>query len=90
MLKSPRNHRIEIAGHALTVRSTADAAYITQLAADLEARVQPALDQGAGVVGAVLLAALGLADELERSKTDRATLEAAVAERIAALRSAAT
>jgi cell division protein ZapA (FtsZ GTPase activity inhibitor) len=90
MLKSPRNHRIEIAGHALTVRSAADAEYVAQLAERLEARVRPALDQGAGVVNAVLLAALGLADELQRAQADLETLKGAVADRAAALRSAAS
>ena len=48
---------------------------------------------GAGIGGltsAALLAALALADELHRTQTDLATLRAAVADRVEALRAATT
>lgn len=87
-MKSPRTHRLQIAGQPLTVRSPAESQYVEGLAASIEARVQPALDQGAGPVAAALLAALALADELKRSEDELAKIKAALADRVEALRAA--
>lgn len=82
---SAHTHRLQIAGQVVTVRSPADAAYVRALAADVDARVRAVGDQGAGPVGAVLVAALGLADELKRAQDALAAAEANAAERDAAL-----
>lgn len=87
-MKSPRTHRLQIAGQPLTVRSSAETAYVEGLAASIEARVQPALDAGAGPAAAALLAALALADELKRAEDELAQIKAALAERVDALRAA--
>lgn len=70
------------------MRSPAETAYVEDLAASIEARVQPALDQGAGPVAAALLAALALADELKRAEDELAQIKAALADRVEALRAA--
>lgn len=59
-------HQLSIAGMTLTVRSTADEAYVRRLAAGVEERVRRAEQQGATSVQAWMLVALGLADELAR------------------------
>lgn len=83
-----RTHNLQIAGQPLTVRSSATTSYVQGLAAQIESRTQAAIDQGAGPVAAALLAALALADELNRTQTDLDELKAAVGERLAALRAA--
>lgn len=75
-MKTIRTHQLEIAGHPLTVRSSADPAYVARLAETIESHTQGALDQGAGIVAAGLLAALALADELERTREELASLRA--------------
>ncbi|MCB9522248.1 MAG: cell division protein ZapA [Myxococcales bacterium] len=82
---SAHTHRLQIAGHVVTVRSPADTAYVRALAADLDARVRAVGDQGAGPVGAVLVAALGLADELRRAQDALAAAQATAATRDAEL-----
>lgn len=65
-----KTHDLRIAGHNLTIRSTADAAYVEALARLVEARVETAREQGAGPVASALLAALSLAEELQRSRDE--------------------
>lgn len=60
-------HRLDIAGHTITVRSQADPDYVQRLGRLIDARASGATTQGAGPVGAVLLAALALADEWIRA-----------------------
>ena len=59
---------LDIAGHQITVRSGADEHYVRDLGSLLDERVRQAAKQGAGPVAAVLLTALGLADELEKTR----------------------
>lgn len=80
-----QTHRLEIAGHVVTVRSPADSAYVRSLAGDLDARVRAVGDQGAGPVGAVLVVALGLADELRRAQDALKASQETAAERDAEL-----
>lgn len=87
-MKTIRTHNLQIAGQPLTVRSSATPEYVQGLATQIESRTQSALDQGAGPVAAALLAALALADELNRSQADLDTLKAALGERLTALRAA--
>lgn len=89
-MKTLRTHHLQIAGHPLTVRSSATVEYVEGLAAQIEARTRTALDQGAGPVAAALLAALALADELHRTQEELATLKGAVTDRVTALRSTIT
>jgi len=64
-----KTHRLSIAGHVITVRSTADDAYVRSLAEMVDVRVRRVADQGAGPVGTTLLAALGLADEVMQARS---------------------
>ncbi len=54
-------HHLHIAGQSVTVRAAAAPAYVNRLAADLDARVRAVGDQGAGPMGAVIVAALAMA-----------------------------
>ena len=65
-----------ISGHPLTVRSPADDAYVQRLARSVEERVSTASAQGAPPLGGALLAALGLADELMKSRAEVEQLRA--------------
>lgn len=78
-------HQLDIAGHSLTVRSSADEAYVQQLADLLDERVRSAAHQGAGPVASVLLTALGLADELTKCREREADLREAIRGRASAL-----
>ena len=68
-------HEITIGGHRLQLRSPADHDYVQALARLVDERVQRVADQGAGPVGTLLLAALGLADELEKTRAEAARLK---------------
>jgi cell division protein ZapA (FtsZ GTPase activity inhibitor) len=74
-------HQLSIAGQRLTIRSSADAAHLERLAAEVDRRVARAGGQGAPPVGAALLAALGLADELEKARAEMARLRLEVVRR---------
>jgi cell division protein ZapA (FtsZ GTPase activity inhibitor) len=65
-------YELVICGHPLTVRSTADEAYVQSLARLVDERVRQASAQGAPPTGGALLAALSLADELMKSKGELA------------------
>jgi cell division protein ZapA (FtsZ GTPase activity inhibitor) len=70
-----KTHEITIGGHQLRLRSPADPEYVQALAELVDERVQMVASQGAGPVGTILLAALGLADELEKAKGEAARLK---------------
>ncbi len=74
-------HQLSIAGQRLTIRSSADPAHLERLAAEVDRRVARAGGQGAPPVGAALLAALGLADELEKARGELARLRTDVVRR---------
>jgi len=65
-------YELVICGHPLTVRSSADEAYVQSLARLVDERVRQASAQGAPPTGGALLAALSLADELMKSKGELA------------------
>lgn len=67
-------YELVICGHPLTVRSTADEAYVQSLARLVDERVKQASAQGAPPTGGALLAALALADELMKSKGELARI----------------
>jgi hypothetical protein len=71
-------HELTIAGQHLTVRSSADAAYVRSLANLVEERVRRAEQQGATSVHAWMVVALGLADEASRLRTELASLRTTV------------
>jgi cell division protein ZapA (FtsZ GTPase activity inhibitor) len=74
-------HQLTIAGQRLTVRSAAEPAYVARLAAELDGRIARVGAQGAGPLVAALLAALGLADELEKAQDEAARLRGEVVRR---------
>jgi cell division protein ZapA (FtsZ GTPase activity inhibitor) len=73
-------HELHIAGQHLTVRSTADAAYVRGMASMLEERVRRAEQQGATSIHAWMIVALGLADESSRLRSELDGLRSAVRE----------
>jgi hypothetical protein len=75
-------HELHIAGQHLTVRSTAEVAYVRGMAAMLEERVRRAEQQGATSIHAWMIVALGLADEATRLRTELDELRGAVRERV--------
>jgi cell division protein ZapA (FtsZ GTPase activity inhibitor) len=72
-----QTHQLTIAGHRITVRSAASAAQVQGLAQVLDARIR-AVGTAAGPVSAVLVAALGLAGDLDKAQTELEQLQTQV------------
>lgn len=78
-------HHLSIAGHRLTVRSPMAPERARRLAEMVSARAQEAVEAGAGSQGAILLAALALADEVLRRRESDHQDEASALGEIASL-----
>lgn len=78
-------HNLSIAGQRLTVRSPADPEYVERLAAMVDQRIARTGGHGAGPLGAALLAALSLADDLVKAQDEAARLRREVVRRADAI-----
>lgn len=72
-------HHLHIGGQRLTVRSPMEPDRVQALAAMVDRRVRDAARGGVGNQGATLMAALGLADELNRLKAEMKALRETIA-----------
>jgi cell division protein ZapA len=78
-----RSITVAVAGQRYTIKSDADAAYVEQLASAVDARIRE-VQRGAksqSLQAVAVLAALQLADELERERRRRVELRKRVRER---------
>src|SRR5262245_33254532 len=83
-----RSFAVTIAGQRYTIKSDADAAYVQALASRVDARIKE-VQRGAksqSLQAVAVLAALQLADELERERQRRGDLRRRVREKSRALR----
>jgi cell division protein ZapA len=76
---------VEIFGHSYPIRSSLDERYVVELAALVDQRMRAAADAvpSGDVVRLAILAALNIADELSRSRTDAESDQGSFAERTA-------
>ena len=78
---------VEIAGQQYPIRSTLDPAYVAELAAYVEKKIQAASDvaPASDTLGQAVLAALNIADECFRARQARSTGDDSLNERALAL-----
>ena len=82
-MPEPRVVTVEIAGQRYPIRSTLDTAYVAELAAYVERKLQVASDAAPerDLLSQAMLVALNITDELFRLQQQRSTNEDALQER---------
>lgn len=83
MDQSPRVVHVEIHGQRYPIRTGLDAAYVVQLAAHVDAKMQAAAREtpAGDTIKLAVLAALNIADEFFRARDEEAGRAASLAER---------
>ena len=86
-MSDPRVVTVEVHGQSYPIKTALEPAYVQQLAALVDARMQQAATTApsADTVGLAILTALNIADELFRARDQEAQATDSLAERTAAL-----